>query len=150
MQHALGHFLRQARRDERARALEEQIVGRRAVGPALFADLIDAAEAGRHQQPGPRAVFLENRVGADGRAVREVDDLTAARAAAVEVTAQTADDPIGLGAAGRGHLEDVECAALLIQDDKIGERTARIDGNAKTTTHLPSVARRPRGIDNAR
>ena len=74
--------------------------------------------------------------------MREEHDVVAARAGALEVAAQPADDAVGLRAARRRHFEDVERAGRLVEHDEIGKRSAGIDGNAQAPFHYepPSSA----------
>jgi hypothetical protein len=130
-EHALRDLLGKSRWDERPGAFEKEIVRRAAVRTALLTDLVDAAEPFGDQQTGARTVLLEDRVGADGRAVREKDDVGRALAGTRQVVAQSADDPVGFGAACRGDLEDLERAARLVEHDEVGERSAGVDGDSQ-------------------
>ena len=65
----------QALRHQQRRLVVHHVEDRRAIGPRLLADRIDAAEAFGHQQAGAHALAFEQRVGADRGAVAEIGDV---------------------------------------------------------------------------
>ncbi len=103
---------------------EEQIVG---VGPVDAADLVDIAEALGDQQRRLRAGALEQRVDADGGAVKEEIRVFDIGLCAVERVADAFDQRV----MGRQRLSEGELGAGLVERREIGESAADIDGDAQ-------------------
>ncbi len=123
-EHALVDLAREAARHQRTMAVEQEVVR---LGAVAAADDVHVAGAAGDDQPGLRALALDQRVDGDGRAVDQLVDRGRFDAA----LAQAVDDALHqLG--GRGETLGLhECAGLGIKAEQVGEGPPDIDGDDK-------------------
>jgi hypothetical protein len=125
---AFAHFAGAAARHQHGRPVVGHVENGRPVGPRLLTDLVNAAEACGHQEPGTRALAFEQRIGANGRAMTEEADVGRAPPLPDQRL-----DPLQNGkrrVVGRGRdFGDRDRAGRLVKTHEIRERAARIDRN---------------------
>ncbi len=116
----LGDLDRAVARHQRARAVEEEIVG---LGPVAAADDVDIARAARHEEADRGALALDQRVDGDGRAVDQRGDAGRRKVC----FADAIDDAVHGIARRRGCLGVMDAAGRIVESDEIGKSTADID-----------------------
>ena len=99
-----------------------------------IADLEDVAKPLGGDEPGPRALVLEDRVRRDRRAVADLLDHAAGQAGLDEQLAQACDDGLRIVADAGGDLLGVQRAVGTQQHD-VGEGAADIDTHPVTFAH---------------
>ena len=122
-------------RGERLRLRAAQVVRILLVDPP---DRRHVLEARRREQQHARALALEQRVRADGRAERDRGE----RAPASMPAASSERKIAAAGSAGvDGSLRDDEPARLVVEHDEVGERAAGVD--ARVERHASASGRAP-------
>ena len=129
---ALLDLARLARRHQRLGLVVHDVEDRGAVGTRLLADRIDAAESFRHQQAGPHALALEQRIGADRGAVAEIADVGCRDAVGQQRLEAREDSARRIVGRGR-ELGDGDRAGLLVEIDEIRKRPSGIDRDAEAS-----------------
>ena len=119
-QHSLRDLQREPPRHQRAVAMEEQVVGLRAIAAAD--DVNVTCTTGNHQG-GPGALALDQRVDRDRRAVDQLRDRAGFHAALLEAVDHAVSQ---LGRRGQA-LGLEERPRLLVETDQIGECSAYIN-----------------------
>ena len=101
-------------------------------GHRLARNLEEMAEAGGDDQSKPTDRALQKRVGGDGRAVGEPDDVVWRAAGLVEDRGDAAHEPDGGISRRARDLGDAHCARAAMDGNDIGEGAAGIDADAQT------------------
>ena len=142
--HPLGDLQAQLARDQRLEGALEP-VGRR---PRAAAQLQDVAEAARGDEPGARALALEEGVGGRGRAVDDDLQIRGRRRGLGE----GGQDAVGLVADGRRHLGHAHGAGGLVEEHEVGEGAADVDADEQRPpgSHEPFLYRGGRAKSIAR
>ena len=92
----------------------------------LRSHLQDVPKPPRGEQPEPRAVALDDRVGHEGGAVHDVSDVPQAEAGRVQQVGQAREGPRSTGSSGGGEaLVKVQPALHRVGKDEVGEGAAR-------------------------
>ena len=125
---ALDDFAGEALGDEHRRPVVHHVEEGRPIRPRLLSDLVDGAKAFGYQQPRPRALAFQERVGANRRAMTKETDILGANAAGnqrFDALKNCTRRIVGR----RGHLGDGDRAGRLIEAHEIRERAAGIDAD---------------------
>ena len=104
------------------------------VGGAQARELQHVAEALGDEQPELQTLALEDGVDADGGAVREVGDVGRPDAIAAADLPHAFEDFLARAIGAGENLQGVDRAIGLVQDRKVGERSADI--NAYAISHI--------------
>ena len=118
---------------QRLGPLEEEIVGLR---PIAAPDGVDVARAARHDQPGLRALALDQGVDGGGGAVDQLRDIADLKPALV----QAVNDALHQIAGRRQALGLQEPLFLRVKADQIREGSANVDCHDDHVGHLPFPA----------
>jgi hypothetical protein len=135
--HALRYAERQAARHQRrdffVRLIEQAV--------ALVAlDFQQIAKAFGYEQRRARAGPLQHGVRCDGARMRELADAREIEPKFGMRTAHADQHGFGRIARRRSYFQRLNAAAVFVQDDKIGEGAADVDGNAVTfSAHCSST-----------
>ena len=121
---ALGHVEAQLARDQRLEAAGETPVVRPGA-PAKFQGITEPAGG---DQPAPRALALQDRIGGDGGAVHDGLDGFGGSTA----RADPGHEAFGLCARSARDLGDLESAGLAVEGEHVGEGTAYVHADTIT------------------
>src|SRR5207247_402192 len=88
------------------------------------------AKALGRDEPGPRALELEDRIGGDGRAVQDLAEIPAREPALLEQHGEPVHDGVRIVVDRRRDLLR-QNAALGVEQDDVGERAADVDADAE-------------------
>ena len=128
----LGDRHRPVAGDQRRRLLELRVVERR---PHLARDLEQVAEALGRDEAAARDLPLDDRVRRDRRRVDDEADLPGRHAALGERALDGVHEALGGIGRRRQHLRDRDGAGLLVDQGRVGEGAADVDGHAHA--HAP-------------
>ena len=123
----LGDGHRAVAGNERLRLLELRVVQRR---PHLARDLEQVAEALGRDEAAARDLALDDRVRRHGRRVDDEAHLRRRDAAVRERPVDRLHEPLGGIGGRRQHLRDRDRARLLVDQRRVGEGAADVDGYA--------------------
>ena len=133
----LGDRHRPVARDQRLRLLELRVVEGR---PDLARDLEQVAEPLRGDEAAARDLSLDDRVRRHRRRVDDEADLPGCHAALGERALDGAHEALGGIGRRRQHLRDRDRARLLVDQGRVGEGAADVDGHAHGHARSTSVS----------
>ncbi len=125
-QHALRHAAAVLAQDQRPRLLRDVLHQAERVRLAVAGDVQDVPEPARGDHPHPRAAPLEDRVGADRRAVQQRRQLRRLGARHRADLLDALEDRHRRVLRRGCQLVDVDPLALLVVEDQVGERPADV------------------------
>ena len=133
----LGDRHRTVARDERRRLLELRVVER---GPHLAGDLEQVAKPFGGDEAAARDLPLDDRVRRHRRRVDDEADLPGRHLAVGERSLDGLHEALGGVGRCRQHLRDRDGAGLLVDQGRVGEGAADVDGHAHAHRRSTSVA----------
>ena len=146
---ALRDLEPQVARHQRRRLVDEEVVH---VVAAFAPDLDRVAEARRREEPRPRALALDQRVGGQRGPVDQRADIGGPAARVVQQRDHALLDGLRGVLGGREELADLDGACGVVHPDEVGEGPADVDADARVPPrrcHAPECTRGVGGVKAA-